>query len=191
MSHPARRSKLLRRVGPFGRAGNNYCKAFPVRHARGRNDPRPHQTGKTHHKAVQRRTAAHPPAGRAATWPNPPQRARFAASSDTAQTTGCRVAGRRSKGRMLGLTPDPLSAGVGMHVAVAGPYTATNGSPRDRTMQTRNGRIPAGGSVSSGRARAPDGALARLSQTTVCPARGCRRKVCFRRRPACTACRVR
>ena len=68
---------------------------------------------------------------------------------------------------MLGLTPDPLSAGVGMHVAVAGPYTATNGSPRGRTVQTRNGRIPAGGSVSSGRARAPDGALARLSQTTV------------------------
>ena len=26
---------------------------------------------------------------------------------------------------MLGLTPDPLSAGVGMHVAVAGPYTST------------------------------------------------------------------
>ena len=46
---------------------------------------------------------------------------------------------------MLGLTPDPLSAGVGMHVAVAGPYTATNGSPRGRTVQTRNGRIPPGG----------------------------------------------
>ena len=39
---------------------------------------------------------------------------------------------------MLGLTPDPLSDGVGMHVAVAGPYTATNGSPRGRTVQTRN-----------------------------------------------------
>ena len=46
---------------------------------------------------------------------------------------------------MLGLTPDPLSAGVGMHVAVAGSYTATNGSPRGRTVQTRNGRIPPGG----------------------------------------------
>ena len=46
---------------------------------------------------------------------------------------------------MLGLTPDPLSAGVGMHVAIAGPYTATNGSPRGRTVQTRNGRIPPGG----------------------------------------------
>ena len=46
---------------------------------------------------------------------------------------------------MLGLTPDPLSAGVGRHVAVAGPYTATNGSPRGRTVQTRNGRIPPGG----------------------------------------------
>ena len=45
---------------------------------------------------------------------------------------------------MLGLTPDPLSAGVGMQVAVAGPYTATNGSPRGRTVQTRNGRIPPG-----------------------------------------------
>ena len=60
-------------------------------------------------------------------------------------TTGCRVAGRRNTGRMLGLTPDPLGAGVGMHVAVAGPYTATNGSPRGRTVQTRNGRIPPGG----------------------------------------------
>ena len=46
---------------------------------------------------------------------------------------------------MLELTPDPLSAGVGMHVAVAGSYTATNGSPRGRTVQTRNGRIPPGG----------------------------------------------
>ena len=46
---------------------------------------------------------------------------------------------------MLGLTPDPLSAGVGMHVAGAGPYTATNGSPRGRTVQTHNGRIPPGG----------------------------------------------
>ena len=45
---------------------------------------------------------------------------------------------------MLGLTPDPLSAGGGMHVAVAGPYTATTGSPRGRTVQTRNGRIPPG-----------------------------------------------
>ena len=45
---------------------------------------------------------------------------------------------------MLGLTPDPLSAGVGMHMAVAGPYTATNGSPHGRTVQTRNGRIPPG-----------------------------------------------
>ena len=45
---------------------------------------------------------------------------------------------------MLWLTPDPLSAGVGMHVAVAGPYTATNGSPRGRAVQTRNGRIPPG-----------------------------------------------
>ena len=41
---------------------------------------------------------------------------------------------------MLGLTPDPLSAGVGMHVAVAGPYTSTNGSPRGRTVQSRNGK---------------------------------------------------
>ena len=41
---------------------------------------------------------------------------------------------------MLGLTPDPLSVGVGMHVAVAGPYTATHGSPRGRMVQTRNGR---------------------------------------------------
>ena len=42
---------------------------------------------------------------------------------------------------MLGLTPDPLSAGVGMPSRVR---TATNGSPRGRTVQTRNGRIPPG-----------------------------------------------
>ena len=67
---------------------------------------------------------------------------------------------------MLGLTPDPLSAGVGMRVAVAGPYG------HERVTAWQDGadaqrKNTAGGSVSSGRARAPDGALARLSQTTV------------------------
>ena len=67
---------------------------------------------------------------------------------------------------MLGLTPDPLSAGVGMRVAVAGPYghervTAWQDSADAQRKNT------AAGSVSSGRARAPDGALARLSQTAV------------------------
>ncbi len=68
---------------------------------------------------------------------------------------------------MLGLTPDPLSAGVGMHVAVAGPYghERVTAWQDDADAQRKN---TAGGSVSSGRARAPDGALARLSQTTVC-----------------------
>ena len=61
---------------------------------------------------------------------------------------------------MLGLTPDPLSAGVGMHVAVAGPYTATNGSPRWQDGADAQRKNTARGSVSSGRARAPDGALA-------------------------------
>ena len=40
---------------------------------------------------------------------------------------------------MLGLTPDPLSAVVGMHVAVAGSVRPRTGSPRGRTVQTRNG----------------------------------------------------
>ena len=67
---------------------------------------------------------------------------------------------------MLGLTPDPLSAGVGMRVAVAGPYG------HERVTAWQDGadaqrKNTAGGSVSSGRARAPDGALARLSQTAV------------------------
>ena len=54
----------------------------------------------------------------------------------------------------------------GMRVAVAGPYghervTAwQDGADAQRKNTT-------GGFVSSGRARAPDGALARLSQTTV------------------------
>ena len=72
---------------------------------------------------------------------------------------------------MLGLTPDPLSAGVGMHVAVAGPYghERVTAWQDDADAQRKN---TAGGSVSSGRARAPDGALARLSQTTVCDTYG-------------------
>ncbi len=67
---------------------------------------------------------------------------------------------------MLGLTPNPLSAGVGMHVAVAGPYghERVTAWQDDADAQRKN---TAGGSVSSGRARAPDGALAPLSQTTV------------------------
>ena len=45
---------------------------------------------------------------------------------------------------MLGLTPDPLSAGVGMHVAVAGPYghervTAWAGRCRRATEEYRRG----------------------------------------------------
>ena len=66
---------------------------------------------------------------------------------------------------MLGLTPDPLSAGVGMRVAVAGSYG------HERVTAWQDGadaqrKNTAGGSVSSGRARVPDGALASLSQTT-------------------------
>ena len=58
---------------------------------------------------------------------------------------------------MLGLTPDPLSAGVGMRVAVAGPYG------HERVTAWQDGadaqrKNTAGGSVSSGRARTPDGA---------------------------------
>ena len=68
---------------------------------------------------------------------------------------------------MLGLTPDPLSAGVGMRVAVAGSYG------HERVTAWQDGadaqrKNTAGGSVSSGRARMPDGAIACVSQTTVC-----------------------
>ena len=55
----------------------------------------------------------------------------------------------------------------GMRVAVAGPY----GHERVTAWQDGAGaqrKNTAGGFVSSGRARAPDGSLARLSQTTVC-----------------------
>ena len=83
------------------------------------------------------------------------------------QTTGCRVAGRRSKAQILGLTPDTLSAGVGMRMAVAGLYGPERVTAwQDGAYAQR--KNTAGGFVSSGRARAPDGALARLSQTTVC-----------------------
>ena len=55
----------------------------------------------------------------------------------------------------------------GMRVAVASPYG------HERVTAWQDGadaqqKNTAGGSVSSGRARAPVGALARLSQTTVC-----------------------
>ena len=73
---------------------------------------------------------------------------------------------------MLGLTPDPLSAGVGMRVAVADPYG------HERVTAWQDGadaqrKNTAGGFVSSGRARAPDGVFARMSQTTVCDT-GCK-----------------
>ena len=56
---------------------------------------------------------------------------------------------------MLGLTPDPLNAGVGRRLAVAGPYG------HERVTAWQDGadaqrKNTAGGSVSSGRARAPD-----------------------------------
>ena len=67
---------------------------------------------------------------------------------------------------MLGLTPDPLSAGVGLRVAVAGSYGHERVTAWQDGADTQR-KNTAGGSVSSGRARMPDGALAGVSQTTV------------------------
>ena len=61
---------------------------------------------------------------------------------------------------MLGLTPDPLSAGVGMHVAVAGPYGHERVTAWQDGADAQRKNTAGGFSVSSGRARAPDGALA-------------------------------
>ena len=84
---------------------------------------------------------------------------------------------------MLGLTPAPLSAGVGRRVAVAGPYG------HERVTAWQDGadaqrKHTAGGFVSSGRARAPDGTLARLSQTTGCDTMNRRRPRLEGARPA-------